>query len=128
MVTMPSDKMKKTHNVGWCWVTRWLKVETHLLNFFFFLLSKFKRIFDWMAFYVVWGYGQVLILMFKKLVANLVGLNFNIRKLGQHSGEEKTLMWFPLMTAIMKLWNYNDRVYQKRNYNDSFDCDLWLAV
>ena len=41
--------------------------------------------------------------MFKKLVANLVGLNFNIRKLGQHSGEEKTLMWFPLMTAIMKL-------------------------
>ena len=66
--------------------------------------------------------------MFKKLVANLVGLNFNIRKLGQHSGEEKTLMWFPLMTAIMKLWNYNDRVYQKRNYNDSFDCDLWLAV
>lgn len=41
--------------------------------------------------------------MFKELVANLVGLNFNIRKLGQHSGEEKTLTWFPLMTAIMKL-------------------------
>ena len=31
-----------------------------------------------MRFYVVWGYGQVLILMFKKLVANLLGLNFNI--------------------------------------------------
>ena len=46
---------------------------------------------------------KVLILMFKELVANLVGLNFNIRKLGQHSGEEKTLTWFPLMTAIMKL-------------------------
>lgn len=72
-----------------------------------------------MGFYVVWGYGQVLILMFKKLVANLVGLNFNIRKLGQHSGEEKTLMWFPLKTAIMKLWNYNDSFDYQSNISSN---------